>query len=255
VVSQTLVELVGAALDAASQSSGAVDPTLGADLDRIGYDRDITFVGDSEHPVLPAPAARPSWRDVGLDRTFGLLTVPRGCALDLGAIAKAQTSDWAAAQLRRRYGCDVLVEIGGDVSVAGDKTDWQLTVAERGGDRGQQISLGRGGLATSTTTVRRWRRGGDPVNHLVDPATGSPAAGRWRTASVAADSCVRANTGSTAAIVLGDNAMPWLTELGVAARLVDRAGQVVTVGGWPPDQPSSGQARLTDRNPTGTRPC
>ncbi|HEY2041256.1 MAG TPA: FAD:protein FMN transferase [Jatrophihabitans sp.] len=244
VVSRTLVELVTTALGAASQSSGAVDPTLGADLDRIGYDRDISLIGDSESAVRPASPFRPSWRDVGLDPTFGLLTVPRGCALDLGATAKAQTADWAAAQLARRYACPVLVEIGGDVAVAGDKTDWQLTVAERNGDHGQQITVRGGGVATSTTTVRRWRRGADLVSHLIDPATGSPAAGRWRTASVAADSCVHANTCSTAAIVLGDEAMSWLTEQRVAARLVDRAGQVVTLGGWPQDQPPGDAARV-----------
>lgn len=43
------------------------------------------------------------------------------------------TADWAAERLHHRYGCDVLVEIGGDLAVAGTKTDWQVQVAERGG--------------------------------------------------------------------------------------------------------------------------
>ncbi|HEY3701402.1 MAG TPA: hypothetical protein VGL32_04015, partial [Acidimicrobiales bacterium] len=62
---------------------------------------------------------------------------------------------------------------------------------------------------------------------------GEPAGGPWRTVSVTARSCVDANTASTAAIVRGANAVPWLGELGLPARLVAQDGRVVTVGGWP----------------------
>ncbi|MDQ1737151.1 MAG: FAD:protein transferase [Pseudonocardiales bacterium] len=239
-VSRTLVNLVDTALGEASRSSGALDPTLGRDLVRLGYDRDITLIGNSEDPVEAREAARPSsWRDVQLDRLAGLLTVPPGCALDLGASAKAQTADWAAADLRDRYGCDVLVEIGGDLAVAGRKDDWQITVAEKADQAGQRVSLGpprRGGvagMATSTTTIRRWQRGDTEISHIIDPVTGAPAAGPWRTVTVAAASATHANTCSTSAIVLGDEALNWLHTQGVAARLVDRSGEVVTLGGWP----------------------
>ena len=55
----------------------------------------------------------------------------------------------------------------------------------------------------------------------------------WRTASVAAVSCVAANTASTAAIVLGEDAPRWLESAGVVARLVRPDGRVVITGGWP----------------------
>ena len=64
-------------------------------------------------------------------------------------------------------------------------------------------------------------------------ATGEPAAPVWRTVSVAAASCVDANTASTAAIVRGASAPQWLEALGLPARLVDPSGGVVTVGAWP----------------------
>jgi thiamine biosynthesis lipoprotein len=71
------------------------------------------------------------------------------------------------------------------------------------------------------------------LHHILDPRTGRPAEPVWRTVTVAAPSCFEANTASTAAIVRGDRALPWLRELGVAARLVDRAGRVTVLGGWP----------------------
>jgi thiamine biosynthesis lipoprotein len=50
---------------------------------------------------------------------------------------------------------------------------------------------------------------------------------------VAAASCVDANSASTAAIVRGERAVGWLTELALPARLVRHDGRVVTVAGWP----------------------
>ncbi|HEY8719470.1 FAD:protein FMN transferase [Pengzhenrongella sp.] len=235
VVSRTMANLVASALREAARSDGAVDPTVGDDLVRLGYDRDIALVRDSPLPVGsgPEPVARPSWRDVRLDEIACLLTVPAGCTLDLGATAKAQTADWAAADLSDRFRCDVLVEIGGDLAVAGRKDDWQVTVAERVGQAGEQVTLGAGGIATSTTTIRRWRRGDTEISHLIDPATGAPAAGPWRTVTVAAGNATHANTCSTAAVVLGDGAVTWLGIQRVAARLVHQSGEVHAIGGWP----------------------
>jgi thiamine biosynthesis lipoprotein len=231
-ISRLLIQLVETALGAAGRSQGAVDPTLGRDLVRLGYDRDVALLAGLE--TLPAPrSAQAGWRAVWLDRFGGLLMVPAGTALDLGATAKAQTADWAAARLADRYGCPVLVEIGGDLAVAGDKIDWQVQAAERAGAPGQQITLHSGGVATSTTTLRAWRAGTARLHHIVDPRTGLSATGRWRTATVAADSAVHANTCSTTAIVLGDEAEQWLRSQQVAARLVDRNGAIATVGNWP----------------------
>jgi thiamine biosynthesis lipoprotein len=80
--------------------------------------------------------------------------------------------------------------------------------------------------------VRRWRRSGESLHHLVDPKTGMPAAGRWRTVSVAAATCVDANIATTAAIIRGDAAPEWLAGFGLPARLVGTDGTVVRVAGW-----------------------
>jgi thiamine biosynthesis lipoprotein len=93
-----------------------------------------------------------------------------------------------------------------------------------------RIAIDSGALATSSTTVRRWGR---TAHHLIDPRTGLPAVSPWRTVSVAAASCVDANTASTAAIVLGDDAPEWLAARNLPARLVDQAGGVLAVAGWP----------------------
>jgi FAD:protein FMN transferase len=131
------------------------------------------------------------------------------------------------------------VSLGGDVATAGPVPagGWPVHVTDdhrAGTDApGQRIALRGGALATSSTGARRWRRAGRTVHHIVDPATGEPAPPVWRTVSVAAASCVDANTASTAAIVRGADAPGWLASLGLPARLVGPAGDVVHVGAWP----------------------
>ena len=233
-IPRMLSDLVKAALDAAAYTGGAVDPTVGLAMSRIGYDRDIAAI-PHQGPAIAASPARHNWRDVRLHHQAGLLTVPPGTALDLGATAKAYTADHAARALYGRYGTGVLVELGGDIATAGiSPTGWPVHVAEHEGGPGQVVVLSHGGLATSTTTLRRWRRGGKIVHHTVDPHTGAPVDGPWRTASVHAPSALTANSASTAALVIGEHALEWLTERRLAARLVGVDGDVHTTPGWPP---------------------
>jgi FAD:protein FMN transferase len=232
-IPRMLSDLVKAGLDTAAYTAGAVDPTVGIAMHRIGYDRDISEI-PQRGPAIAPFAAGHNWRDVRLHHETGLLTVPTGTALDLGATAKAYTADHAARALYRRFGTGVLVELGGDIATAGVcPAGWPVHVAEHEGGPGQVVVLSHGGLATSTTTLRSWRRGGKTVHHIVDPRTGAPVDGPWRTASVHAPSALAANTASTASLVLGKHAFDWLTERRLAARLVGVDGEVHTTPGWP----------------------
>jgi thiamine biosynthesis lipoprotein len=253
-VGPLLWQAVQVALRAARGTAGAVDPALGAQLRRAGYDRDFAAL----EPARGAPAdgsgatavaaravavrvRRPSagWRAVELDPAARTVRVPAGVELDLGATAKALAADRAARAARRAAGCGVLVSLGGDVAVAGPAPadGWAIHVTDdhRAGPEafGETIAIRSGGLATSGTTVRRWRAHGAEHHHILDPRSGRPAAVVWRTATVAAASCVDANVASTAAIVRGAGAPAWLLALGLPARLVAREGRVLHVGAWP----------------------
>ncbi|MFI5930866.1 FAD:protein FMN transferase [Actinoplanes sp. NPDC051494] len=291
-VSPLLADLVAAALEAARQTGGAVDPTVGAALCGLGYDRDfaaitgvgfdrdftalpgvgrdrdgiaITGVGyDRDFTALPgvgrdrdgiaitgvgydldfaavtgrrvAAAVRvfpaPDWRAVVLEGER--LTVPDGVLLDLGATAKAAAADRAAARVAHRLGVGVLVALGGDIATAGAAPDggWRVLVRDRPGDPDCVVRLPAGAaLATSSTAARTWGRPGELLHHIVDPRTGTPARPVWRTVSVAASTCLRANTLSTAAVVRGRDA-PRLLD-GTPARLVTPDLDVVRLGGWP----------------------
>lgn len=243
--SPLLREAVRVALAAAEQTDGDVDPTLGATLVRLGYDRDFASLAAGLAPPVTL-ARQADWREVRVDDRC--VQLPAGVLLDLGATAKALAADRAAARLHAELGVGVLVNLGGDLSIAGPAPEhgWAVRVQDVTGDVGrvpggstQTVSVSAGGLATSSTTARRWRRGGQVLHHILDPRTGVPARSPWRTVSVAAASCVRANTLSTAAIVRGEGALSWFASLGVPARLVGHRGTVTTTGGWPVEQTRS----------------
>jgi thiamine biosynthesis lipoprotein len=231
-VSPVLADLVGAALQAAADTGGDVDPTVGAALCGLGYDRD--FAALTGRPVAPAvrvfPA--PDWRAVRLsDRE---LSVPPGVLLDLGATAKALAADRAAALVALRLGTGVLVALGGDIATAGAAPEggWSVRVEDRPGDPRCTVRLPAGAaLATSSTAGRTWGRPGDLLHHILEPRTGRPVPVVWRTVSVAARSCLRANTLSTASIVRGHRAPDLLAA--VPSRLVTPGLDVVRLGGWP----------------------
>jgi thiamine biosynthesis lipoprotein len=232
-VSPLLAALVQAALDVAAASDGLVDPTLGRHLRASGYDRTFAEVPQDGPAAVALPATPGRWREVVLDD--GWLTVPAGVELDLGASAKAWAADWLAEQVAA-LGTGALVNLGGDLAAAGPVPDggWPVEVSDRpDGCPVQVVAVEQGGLATSSTTARAWRRGGRPVHHVLDPRTGQSAPSDWACVSVAAGSCLEANTSSTAAVVLGAAAPAWLAERGVAALLVGRGGAEVRVGGWP----------------------
>jgi FAD:protein FMN transferase len=234
-VGALLLDAITDALRAAALTDGIVDPTIGRALILAGYDRDFATLAHARTRLVAARVK--GWQAVSVDRARSEVQLPSGVRLDLGATAKALAADRAAtAAAAAASGAGVLVNLGGDIAVVGmaPPGGWAVRVAD---DHrappdapGQTLAIGAGGLATSSTTVRRW---GPNAHHIIDPRTGLPADSPWRTVSVTAAECVDANIASTAAIVLGEEAPGWLEARGLPARLVDQDGETLAVAGWP----------------------
>jgi thiamine biosynthesis lipoprotein len=248
-----LARAISGALDAARRSNGAVDPTVGRALRVIGYDGDFdAFVG-TVRPLELRVAPVPGWSTVSLDVHAGTVRIPAGVELDLGSTGKGLAADLAAAAALDAAGggdrVGVLVSLGGDIATAGHAPagGWRVLAADDSRTNvdapGDVIAMNSGAIASSSTTVRRWTTAdGATVHHIVDPRTGLPAGTPWRTASVIASTCEAANGASTAAIVLGDDALAWLESAGLPARLVANDGRIVRVAGWPEPAPAESPA-------------
>jgi thiamine biosynthesis lipoprotein len=245
-VSPLLWQAITTALTVARETDGAVDPTVGHAMRVIGYDRDLAAVlaAQPDRPrdeVVIELAPIPGWQAIRLDAHGRTVRVPRRVELDLGSSGKALAADLAAgAALREGRAAGALVGLGGDIATAGSAPDdgWRILASEDSSTPadtdGEVIAIEAGALATSGTTVRRWRSAdGVERHHLVDPRTGASVIGPWRTVSVAADTCVAANAAATATIVRGSDGLRWLADRHLAARLVAIDGTVTRVGGWP----------------------
>lgn len=238
-LSDGLAEAVSVALAAARWTGGLTDPTVGDALISLGYDRDFAAIDADRPEPVETPAPVPGWHTIRLDGP--MLHVPAGVRLDLGATAKGLGSDRAvrAAMAANSQAGGVLISLGGDMAVGGQPPcdGWPILVADEPdpaeSSRTQLVRLAGGAVATSSITCRQWRRAGRVMHHIVDPRTGLPADGPWRTVSVAAATCADANAAATAAIIAGNQAEEWLANTRLPARLVSRDGEVRYAGGWP----------------------
>jgi thiamine biosynthesis lipoprotein len=233
-----LVEAVEVALRAARVTGGLVDPTIGGAMLSIGYDRDFAKVIEGGRRSIPLWIAARGWDLVEIRRDPPSIRMAAGVCIDLGSTAKALAADRSAIRASAVTGVGVLVGLGGDIAVAGSPPadGWPVGIAEDHAaepEPGESISIFSGGVATSSTTVRRWMQGGTPVHHILDPRSGRPTSGVWRTVSVCAATCVDANIASTAAIVAGERDPGWLERQGLPARLVRQDGTILRLGGWP----------------------
>jgi FAD:protein FMN transferase len=255
-VDTLLVEAIKVACHAANQTSGLVNPLLGQPLIQLGYDRDFQELrrisqrggDDRSYTTLAVPPPIDAWQQIEVAENA--VRIPQDTALDLGATAKAWAADLIAAAMTAELTAGAIVSVGGDLAIA--RSSSSDLDRERGGSSGETasapwpvaisenpnapaedlITLSSGGLATSSTQVRRWTSGGVRRHHLLDPRTGLPCPEVWRTVTATGPSCTAANTASTAAIVLGAGAPDWLAGHQVTARLVDNSGSVRTIGAW-----------------------
>ena len=234
-LSPLLEEAIVAALCSAEMTGGLVDLTVGRCVEDAGYT--VTFRDlPAEGPPLELRTRRViGWRALAYDPAAHTMRLPAGVGLDLGASGKAWAADRAADAVASKLGVSVLVSCGGDVAVRGPAPQggWPIRVAvDVDAVEGQDVVVFDGGLATSGTTSRRWRRGGIEFHHIIDPSTGLPAQTPWAMVSVAAATCVEANAAATAALIMGHSAPAWLDDLKLPARLVDASGEVRFAGGW-----------------------
>ena len=225
-VGPDLMRVLVAALALRRRTGGRFDPTVGRAMRAWGYDRSFELVAADGPPAEPAPAAGA----VALDRAAGWVALGAGVELDLGAIAKGDAADRAAAVLAEAGPC--LVNAGGDLVVSGPRADgsWPVGVDAPGGPAA--LMLERGGLATSGVDRRRWARGGLPAHHAMAPRRGAPAATDLVRATAVAPTGAEADALATALLVAGAREARALADgWRVPALLVRRDGGVVLAGG------------------------
>ncbi len=201
-VSPMLFALTEFALAVARASDGAFDPTVGALLERRGFNRNYR-TGRTIASTIPT-TAQATWRDVELDPARRTVTLHAPLILDLGAVAKGFAIDLAARELD---GFDhYAVEAGGDLALKGRNADgepWQIGIRHPRVDGALIARLGVTDAAVCTSgDYERRDPTEDGAHHVIIPASGaSPAA--VASVTVIAPTAMAADALSTAAFILG----------------------------------------------------
>jgi thiamine biosynthesis lipoprotein len=175
----------------AAATDGAVDPLVGRDLERLGYDRDYSLrpVTDAERMTAGPTGAgpRPSWV-ADVERDGMILTTERPLVIDVGAAGKGYLVDLVAGVLREHDIDRYVVDASGDMVHAGPAP---IRVGlEHPLVAGQAIGvaeLQNESLCASASNRRRW---GDGLHHVLDGRTGNPARDVIATWVVAADTAL-----------------------------------------------------------------
>ena len=235
-ISPLFQTVLGAALDAADESSGIFDPTVLDSLCWAGYARSFELFSAEDGnscAVLEKESNRADWRQVQLDTSLGIARLPAGLGLDLGGIAKGWAVD-RATEMLTSWGA-ALVDAGGDLraTAAPDGEPWPIAVQDPFEEINDLfvISLTEGAIATSSIGKRRWERHGQAMHHLIDPRSGLPSQSDLHTVTVLAPTAVEAEVAAKVALILGQHAgRHYLDERGLAAILIGIDRRVKLVG-------------------------
>jgi thiamine biosynthesis lipoprotein len=204
--SHLLFTVVSAAKEAACFTGGIYDPTILPYLLAAGYDRSFEKLSDDPDGSVYQLNRRFNWRDIILDADASTVTLPAGCGLDLGGIAKGWTVDRMSEGLKNTFG--FAVNAGGDIFAGGKRADgslWSVGVVDPlHPDLNLTIlELTDRAVCTSSTARRNWRHNGIYGHHLIDPRNGKPSDSPVISATITAESAVTAEIIAKTALILG----------------------------------------------------
>ena len=184
--SALLRSVVSAAIWAAEESNGLLDPTLVTELEKVGYANTLRNMtpaplADALISAPPSRAAAPrrdsQWRQIKVDNRNGTISRPVGVRIDSGGVGKGLIADACGSMLsdRERF----CVNASGDLRIGGRDAaadPYRVTIEDPfGGDHLAVIRVGHGAVATSGIGSRLWETDYGFAHHLLDPSTGEPA--------------------------------------------------------------------------------
>jgi thiamine biosynthesis lipoprotein len=236
VVSPETFGLIDRAVHAWWSTGGRFDPTVLGDVVRAGYDRSFNRL-ERDQTVAPTSDLTTGCGGITLVRSASAIALPRSVGFDPGGIGKGFAADLVALELSEAGAAGALVNLGGDVRVTGrllDGRPWTVAVEHPDPDRPAVAvaGLASGAVATSSRSRRTWKVGGRAAHHLIDPSTGSPAAGDVVSATVVAGECWHAEVLAKSALIAGTDGLKLVASAGADGLAVLSDDRVLTTEGF-----------------------
>lgn len=188
------------------ETKGALDVTLLPLLKLWGFSGGVHRVPTAEE--IEAARALTGAGKLKLDEAAGTARLEKSSSVELGAVAKGYAGELVAAELKSRGVRSALLDLGGNIEVIGAReggAPWRIGLRNPfGGALLGTVAVTDAAVVTSAIDQRFFTdEEGNRYWHILDPATGKPAASGLASATVVAKSGGRADALSTALFVMG----------------------------------------------------
>ena len=231
-VSEDTAALVAMSAAVSRLSDGAFDITVGPVVDLWGFGPAPVRVTPPAEDEIAAALARVDHGAVeSREEPPALRKAAANVAIDLSAIAKGHAVDREAAVLEQAGAVDYLVEVGGELRVAGHNRRgerWTVAVEDplaAGREVQRVLQVTDTAVATSGDYRNFFDYEGARYSHTIDPRTGWPVSHGLVSVTVLDESAALADALATALLVLGPEAGGELAEgAGIAAYFLVRSG-------------------------------
>lgn len=243
-VSENLYFMLELSKEINAQSMGAFDVTVGPLVNLWGFGPDKPLGNNPSDEAIANALTKIGSDKYSLDSTKRAIKKANALYIDLSAIAKGYGSDLIADLLRKKGIENFMVEIGGEIRVAGVNEHgehWKIGVEKPSMLQSgaiQAIAITDVGLATSGDYRNYYEVDGKRFSHTINPSTGKPITHTLASVTVVAASCAQADALATALNVLGPVEGYALAEkLSLAAYFIIRDGEQFTIKYTPQFQP------------------
>lgn len=229
-VSEGLAKVVSASRDINLASDGQFDITLGPVIEAWGFgakNAGHTSKPDAETIATAFKAAGHS-KSLHVDGTHLRKAHPE-TEIYLPSIGKGYGVDQMAEVVKSFGLTDFMVEIGGDIYVAGRNADnmkWQIGIETPDSHTKtayQVASVSNLGMATSGDYRNYFEADGQRFSHIIDAHTGQPITHRTASVTVLAENTMLADAWATAMLVLGtERGLEIANQRDLAVLFIDR---------------------------------
>ncbi len=236
-VSPQTFSLMQAAIDIHRQSGGAFDPTVSPLVELWGFGHTLPRQGLPDDSQIRSTLQHIGLEKLLLDDSAQRMrkTIPQ-LQLDLSAIAKGYAVDEVARLVSTQGIQDYLVEIGGEIRVAGNNSEgesWRVAIEyphiEQLRSAALILSVTDAAIATSGDYRNFVEINGKHYSHIIDPLSGRPVTHSPASVTVIAADCLSADAWATAFSVIGaSKGVALANSLQMAVMFIERDGDVFT---------------------------
>ncbi len=208
-IDKEILDLLKISAEVYEKSEHCYDPTIKPLFQIWGFSKDKLRIPSNE-------AIGNTLKNIGFNQlqrqTDGITKTRSGQTIDLSAIGQGYAVSQIAKLLEKQHINNYLVEIGGEMLVAGTKPNdkkWQVGI-ERPVPNSQKVSevitltgKRQTAIMTSGTYRHYFDENGKQYSHILDPRTGKPVEHNSVAVTVLLDNATYADTWSTALLCLG----------------------------------------------------